>query len=125
MIFIDTHIVVWLYAGLTEKLTDKVVELIENNDLYISNMVRLELQYLYEIGRVTENPDTILDELFKATGLKISSMDTKLVFDSALLQSWTRDVFDRLITAEAIVMDTLLITKNRKIRENCDKAVWS
>ena len=125
MIFIDTHIVVWLYAGLTEKLTDKVVELIENNDLYISNMVRLELQYLYEIGRVTENPDTILDELFKATGLKISSMDTKLVFDSALLQSWTRDAFDRLITAEAIVMDTFLITKDRKIIENHNKAVWS
>jgi len=125
MIFIDTHIVVWLYAGLTEKLTDKVVELIENNDLYISNMVRLELQYLYEIGRVTENPDTILDELFKATGLKIHSTDTKLVFDVALLQSWTRDVFDRLITAEAIVMDTFLISKDKKIRENYDKAIWS
>ena len=37
----------------------------------------------------------------------------KLVFDIALLQS-SRDVFDRLITAEAIVMDIFLITKDKK-----------
>ena len=50
---------------------------------------------------------------------------SKLVFDIALLQSWTIDVFEHLITTEEIVMDTFLITKDKKIRENYDKAIWS
>ncbi|MCP4050255.1 MAG: type II toxin-antitoxin system VapC family toxin [bacterium] len=54
MIFLDTHIVVWLYEGLVGKLTEKSKDAIENNDLYISQFVRLEMQYLYEIKRITE-----------------------------------------------------------------------
>ena len=124
MIFLDTHIVVWLYAGLIEKFSVRAAELIEDNNLYISNMVRLELQYLYEIGRLTEKPDVILDELSKTTGLQVHPMKAKSVFDTAMIQSWTRDVFDRLITAEAITMDTFLITKDKKILANYNKAVW-
>ena len=124
MIFLDTHIVVWLYAGLIEKFSVRAAELIEDNNLYISNMVRLELQYLYEIGRLTEKPDVILDELSKTTGLQVHPMKAKSVFDIAMIQSWTRDVFDRLITAEAITMDTFLITKDKKILANYNKAVW-
>ncbi|WP_230458629.1 PIN domain-containing protein [Microcystis aeruginosa] len=52
MIYLDTHIVVWLYAGLTAKLSDCAKHLINENELYISPIVRLELQYLYEIGRI-------------------------------------------------------------------------
>ena len=47
MIFLDTHIVVWLYAGCVKKLSKPVVEQIENNDLFISQLVRLEMQYLF------------------------------------------------------------------------------
>ena len=53
MIFLDTHIIVWLYAGLVEELTVEVIQAIETHELYISEVVRLELQYLFEIGRIT------------------------------------------------------------------------
>lgn len=49
MIYLDTHVVVWLYAGLTAKLSDLAKLLINKHELYISPIVRLELQYLYEI----------------------------------------------------------------------------
>jgi len=54
VIYLDSHIVVWLYTGLTQKLSNLAKELINNNEIFISPIVRLELQYLYEIGRVTE-----------------------------------------------------------------------
>ncbi len=60
LIYLDTHIVVWLYAGLTAKLSDCAKHLINENELYISPIVRLELQYLYEIGRITEKSDDIV-----------------------------------------------------------------
>ena len=124
MIFLDTHIVVWLYAGLTGKLSARAAKMIEEHELYIANIVKLELQYLYEIGRLTETPDIILAELRQTIGLKVHSVKMESVFDIALMQTWTRDVFDRLITSEAIERDTFLVTKDKKILENYKKAAW-
>lgn len=124
MIFLDTHVVVWLYAGCLKKLSKAAVEQIENNELFISQLVRLELQYLFEIGRITVTPETIIKSLNKSIGLKISLMKTEQVFDQAIEYGWTRDVFDRLITAEADASGFVLITKDEKIRANYEKAVW-
>ena len=49
MIYIDTHIAVWLYAGEVEKFSDHAKDLLNDNDILISPIVRLELQYLHEI----------------------------------------------------------------------------
>ncbi len=54
MIYLDTHVVVWLYAGLTARLRPAARDLLNTSDLAISPMVFLELQYLYETGRTTE-----------------------------------------------------------------------
>ena len=124
MIFLDTHVVVWLYAGCVQNLSNAVIEQIENNDLFISHLVRLELQYLFEIGRITVTPETIIKSLNKSIGLKVSSMKIEQVFDQAIEYGWTRDVFDRLITAEAEVSGFALITKDKKIRANYEKAFW-
>ena len=53
MIYIDTHIVVWLYAGQVEKLSDQAKDLLNDNEIQISPIVRLELQYLNDIKRIT------------------------------------------------------------------------
>ncbi len=124
MIFLDTHVVVWLYAGIEEKLSKIAIQQIENNELLISHMVRLELQYLFEIGRITKNPAIITTSLEKSIGLKISEMNAEQMFNRAIEYSWTRDVFDRLITAEADVKNFLLITKDRNIQANYKKAIW-
>ncbi|WP_373456614.1 type II toxin-antitoxin system VapC family toxin [Microcystis sp. 0824] len=75
MIYLDTHIVVWLYAGLTAKLSDCAKHLINENELYISPIVRLGLQYLYEIGRITEKSDDIVLELVSCLDLKVCKKD--------------------------------------------------
>lgn len=38
--------------------------------------------------------------------------------------SWTRDPFDRLIAAHAIVANAQLVTADETIRENLPLAVW-
>ena len=70
MIYLDTHLVVWLYAGLTSKLSDRAKHFINEHEIYISPMMRLELQYLYEIGRITEKSDDILIDLVNRLNLK-------------------------------------------------------
>ena len=51
MIYLDTHVVAWLYAGLTACLSPAARDMINDNGLYLSPMVILELHHLHETGR--------------------------------------------------------------------------
>ena len=96
----------------------------ETNDLLISPMVRLELQYLFEIGRITVKPDTMINNLFTSIGLRISETPLQEIIEKALKISWTRDVFDRLQAAEAMVVGAGLITADSTIHSNLKLAIW-
>lgn len=122
--YLDTHIVVWLYAGETERLSASAVDYIEGNDLRISPAVLLELQFLKEIKRITADPMLILQTLEETLGLQVCHLDFSKVVIGALSQSWTRDPFDRMIAAQASVRNELLLTKDRAIRCNCSVACW-
>lgn len=124
MIYLDTHVVVWLYAGLTDKFSDLATSLINDRDLYISPMIRLELQYLYEIGRISEQPNPIIADLDNLMGLKICELDFNTVIGSSLEVNWTRDPFDRIIVAHAAVNETILLTKDDLILANYEHAQW-
>jgi PIN domain nuclease of toxin-antitoxin system len=50
VIYLDTHAVAWLYAKELSRFTSKGLEGLEANELLISPMVSLELEYLYETG---------------------------------------------------------------------------
>ncbi|MEA3350829.1 MAG: PIN domain-containing protein [Chloroflexota bacterium] len=124
MIYLDTHIGVWLYAGLVEKFNPTVKELINDHEVYISPIVRLELQYLFEIQRVTDNANTIVKDLANRLGLKICERDFNVIINQAMTFSWTRDPFDRLIVANAGLNDNILITKDQTILDNYPHARW-
>jgi PIN domain nuclease of toxin-antitoxin system len=124
LIYLDTHLVVWLYAGLTSKLSDRAKHLINEHELYISPMVRLELQYLYEIGRITEKSDDILLDLVNRLNLKICQTDFNLIINQSLIINWTRDPFDRLIVSNASVDNHILLTKDNWILTHYKNAVW-
>jgi len=124
LIYLDTHIVVWLYAGLTDKLTDLAKTLINENDLYISAIVRLELQYLYEIKRITDQSDLIISDLSDRIALKVCEQNFNLIISQSLTINWTRDPFDRIITANAQINNNILITKDQNILANYIYAKW-
>jgi PIN domain nuclease of toxin-antitoxin system len=115
---------VWLYAGLIDKISNPAKQAIEDNDLPISPMVRLELQYLFEIGRITAKPDTIIKSLFASIGLKVSETPLEQIIEEALRIRWTSDVFDRLLSAEAMVVGGKFITADENITSNLKLAIW-
>ncbi len=122
--YLDTHVVVWLYAGEITRLGTKAKQAIEQHDLYFSPLVELELKYLHEVNKLTVNANDILKELAGTIGLKIRHNSFSLVTNYALKMSWTRDLFDRLITAEAAIHNDLLITSDRRILQHYEYAVW-
>ena len=125
LIYLDTHVAVWLYALGRESLSSTAAEMIEEaDDLRISPMARLELHYLYEIGRVTEPAAVVFDALHAALGLELCGASFGAVIREAERHSWTRDPFDRLIVAQASLHDAALVTKDDALRAKYGLAVW-
>ncbi len=124
MIYLDTHVVVWLYVGLSEKFSQQTKELINENEIYISTIVRLELQYLYEIQRLTDESNTIVSDLSNRIGLKVCDKNFNTIIAQSLEITWTRDPFDRIITANAALNNNILVTKDQNILDNYTNAKW-
>jgi PIN domain nuclease of toxin-antitoxin system len=123
-IFIDTHVVVWLYLGDTAKFPEKVQLLIESNDLYISPIIILEIEYLKEIGRINIASNEIISDLQAKIGLLVDDLSFEIVTCKAVDINWTRDPFDCLIAASAIARSYPLITKDENILNNLSLATW-
>jgi len=124
MLFLDTHVVAWLYAKREELFTATALELIEKRDLHISPMVQLELEYLYETNRISARGLDIVDYLARSIRLQIDTQSFSQIIGQAMRLKWTRDPFDRIITAHAGLSDSMLLTKDRKIHSYYINAVW-
>ncbi|NES20143.1 MAG: type II toxin-antitoxin system VapC family toxin [Symploca sp. SIO3E6] len=124
MIYLDTHVVVWLYGGLGNRLSDLAKSLINDHEIYVSPIVRLELQYLYEIGRVRDESDVILLDLSNRIGLRVCQKDFNLIIGQALEINWTRDPFDRVIVANAKLNQNMLLSKDQNILANYVQGKW-
>ena len=122
--FLDTHAVIWLYEGKVEKFSESLKLTLQNNDLFISPMVKLELQYLYEIKRTEEPSSKVCDVLYKSIGLQVHHVSLDVLVEKALAESWTRDPFDRLIVAHARLCKGTLLSKDSAIQEHYSKTIW-
>jgi PIN domain nuclease of toxin-antitoxin system len=123
MIFLDTHAIVFLYADQT-RIPSTMWSFLDGNELGFSPMARLELDFLYEIGRITEDPRAIIASLERDYALEQETDGWSRAAEVAATLSWTRDPFDRLITAHALVWGEPLLTKDRNIREHYRHAFW-
>jgi PIN domain nuclease of toxin-antitoxin system len=124
VIYLDTHAVVWLYAKELSRFSSAGLERIEKNDLFVSPMVILELEYLHETGRIRCGSHVVRESLEQTVGLRVCDRSFAAVVRIALDQTWTRDPFDRIILAQAKLADAPLLTKDSDIREHYKKAVW-
>ncbi|MEI8083232.1 MAG: PIN domain-containing protein [Actinomycetes bacterium] len=124
VILLDTHVVVWLYAGERNRFPHGARQLIEDSDLAVSPIVEVELAYLNEIGRVNESAASILGDLGARLGLVVAQISFGQVCAEAVNVTWTRDPFDRLQAAHAITKDVPLLTKDTVIREHLHLATW-
>jgi PIN domain nuclease of toxin-antitoxin system len=124
MVYLDTHVAVWLVSGDVDLLTTAAKEAIENNDLLISPMVFLEFQFLREQGKIVIEPDELLSILTTDFAVGMCTCPFRNISREAIGLGWTRDPFDRIIVANAAATDSRLITKDRLIRQHFRGGIW-
>jgi len=123
--YLDTQVAIRLAAGETKKLSRTAKLALERYDLLVSPMVRIELQYLHELGRCGTDATTTLAFLKDACDLTVCSIPFDEVARAACRETWTRDAFDRVIVAQARAAgDAYLITSDEHIRTHYPKAIW-
>jgi PIN domain nuclease of toxin-antitoxin system len=125
MIYLDTHVVLWLYLRRGEGLSERARHSIEYEpEILISPMVLLELDYLHEVGCTTLGSASLFNYLHQQIGLQVCQKSFPDIVRSASELSWTRDPFDRVITAQSAIDRNKLITKDQIIRDHYEHAVW-
>jgi PIN domain nuclease of toxin-antitoxin system len=125
LIYLDTHVVAWLHGLGAASLSESAASAIEEADeIRCSPMVRLELQYLLEVGRTTQPASEVLDRLGALAGLAVCDAPFHAVVQQAEGYAWTRDPFDRLIVAQAALHDAPLLTKDVLLHRHYPRAVW-
>jgi PIN domain nuclease of toxin-antitoxin system len=122
--FLDTHAAVFLWEGRADVFGSSSRELLEQATLFVSPMVRLELQLLKEVGKLKVDPDQILGSLASDAGVVATDDSLEALIPLTMPLSWTRDPFDRLLVATALLHQAPLVTRDRRINENFPGAVW-
>jgi PIN domain nuclease of toxin-antitoxin system len=124
MIYLDTHVVVWLYVGDLSVFSPTAKRAINTAPILISPVVALELTYLYEIGRLKTPASVMLDYLSTRIGLTMCDLPFEQIIAAAVKQTWTRDPFDRIIVGQAAAQTCGLVTKDRNIRDHYAQTIW-
>jgi PIN domain nuclease of toxin-antitoxin system len=111
---LDTHFLIWL--TLRSRRLSEFPWLEHYRPWGISPISLLEIQYLAEIGRIeVRNPEfteqILTDERFIVDEIPLLSL-----IRHALDLTWTRDPFDRLLTAHSASRRIPLCTTDRLIR---------
>lgn len=123
MIFLDTHVIVWLYSQ-PKIIPSSIQRILSEEDLCISPAVEFELELLHEIARIKVPAHQIVQYLDAHIGLTTSDISFHRLVEEAKTIKWTRDPFDRMIVANASIFQFPLITKDELIRKNFSLARW-
>ena len=70
-----------------------------------------------EIRRILRPPQALLHQLEIQIGLKLCSHPVPAIIQTALLESWTKDPFDRMIVAQAMNRQAAIVTGDARLRD--------
>jgi PIN domain nuclease of toxin-antitoxin system len=122
--YLDTHVLSRLAHG-NARIGRDAARLVQSAELLVSPMVLLELEYLYEIGRLALPARDIQRKVEHELGARLCDLPFADVARAALDEKWTRDTFDRIIVAQAKVNGLApLISSDEEIIVHYPRTVW-
>jgi PIN domain nuclease of toxin-antitoxin system len=125
-LLLDTHVLLWFLNG-DNKLSEKAIKLIENNKntVFISIATVWELAIKQSINKINfKNGFENFLNLIKENGFEILPLKIGNMLVLADLEFIHRDPFDRILIAQCISENILMITKDEHILKYPIQTVW-
>ena len=111
MILLDTNALIWLHRH-----DERAAPLARGSArLYVSPASLLELQFLWEVGRVRLKRSSTLKDVVHDDRWVIDDPPSATWFEEAASVGWTRDPFDRLLVAHARMRRWPLATSDQRV----------
>ena len=113
VILLDTHAAIWLATG---HARSRPLERVQR--LYLSPVSVLEVQFLVEAGRLRLAAGRGAGELADDDRWRLDEPPAAKLFTRACELGWTRDPFDRLLAAHALLRGWKLATADETVLEH-------
>jgi PIN domain nuclease of toxin-antitoxin system len=126
MYLLDTHALLWYLEG-NPLLGSNTVNAIENQDnrVCVSIVSFWELAIKLSIGKLTlNNPLAAAMEQVRQLGFEILRIETPHILQIETLPLHHRDPFDRLIIAQAMVENLILISRDAHFSKYPVQTLW-
>jgi PIN domain nuclease of toxin-antitoxin system len=118
-ILLDTHIFLWFIDG-SEKLSDKFRQALQNpnNEKFLSVISIWECVIKYQTGKLDfpSSPETYLPLERRKHLIKSLTVEENSIAQLINLPLLHRDPFDRLIIAQALQHELVIMTEDRAIQ---------
>ena len=111
---LDTHTFLWFVMG-NPRITERLRAQIEDNENFVSIVSIWEIAIKYRIGKLNlEVPfDDFIDRQIVPNGIQLLDIKLEHLKIVSALPLHHRDPFDRLLIAQAIVEDILIISADK------------
>lgn len=127
-ILLDTCSFLWMVTENNEKLSDRAIDafLDEKNEIYFSIVSAWEISIKSSIGKLelTLPVRDFLTEQIEINELSLLPIELNHVVKVAELPFHHKDPFDRLLIAQSIVEDILLISSDSAFDRYDVKRIW-
>jgi PIN domain nuclease of toxin-antitoxin system len=123
----DTHILIWWWSG-DDRLPGPIHEVLSARDavVYVSAASALEIAIKVRIGRLPQMEQRITQfhEGVRDAGFHHLMVRQDHAVRAGLLPGEHRDPFDRLIAAQALTEELVVITRDRQFAAFGCKTLW-
>jgi len=120
----DTHPLVW-YLTDNPRLSSEAKRIFNEDYIFISCIVLLELVYLIEKKRIAADLDSFFRSISSSTNYRIEPLCLPIIEKSRRIpREKVADPWDRLIAATSMHLNFPLITKDESLREIGLEVIW-
>lgn len=124
-VYLDTHVAIYIHSGAPALLSPTATHMLDaSGSIRLSPIVSLELQCLHEARKIAFPGNEIVGLLKDQFDIVVDKAGMGDAVLHAAKHTWTREPFDRIITAHAANAGGFLLTRDSTIRRNYRSAIW-
>ena len=124
-LLLDTHVFLWLQTE-PERLGDDLGQVTdERAELFVSAASSWEIAIKYGLGRLAlpEPPGRYVPDRIRAIGARALAVEHSHALGVAELAPLHRDPFDRVLVAQALMLDLTIVTHDPAVAQYPAKAI--